>query len=246
MVLICLAITVALPGALQAWATAEVRSNEVNSADAAARAPERNKTSQPTNGSSKSPTAGQRLNDSAVIPAHRVRVLCVDAKGKPVEGADVHLFQNRGLGHDPRYLHFGPLKSDAQGKALFSDAIFFDQSGSFDRWIYARVPGKLVGAARSSRFASRQGIFNPEARVKMMPSRSVEGSVTVPDGFDPRSVTVSVRTMHIAVGDGDFDFQSFPREIRFLDKALPDIFECRPDVGGQIDSMTCRLLDVYR
>jgi hypothetical protein len=165
-----------------------------------------------------------------------VSVLCVDVEGKPVEGAEVHLFQSRGLGHDPRYLHFGPLKSDAQGKALFSDAIFFDELGNFDRWVYARVPGKLVGVGRSSRSRIRRSVFNPEARVKMMPSRSIEGAVTVPNGFDPRRVTVSVRVMHIATGDGDFDFQSFPRESRFrgLDTSLPDIFDCRPDVDGRI------------
>jgi hypothetical protein len=79
-------------------------------------------------------------------------------------------------------------------------------------------------------------IINPDARVQLMPSRSVMGQVSVPKGFDPASVTVCVRVMHVATGDGDFDYQSLPREPAFrgLDTCLPKIFECHPDAAGRI------------
>jgi hypothetical protein len=165
-----------------------------------------------------------------------VSVLCVDSDGKPVEGAEVHLFQQLGEAGNGRYLHFGPLKSDADGKALFSQAIFSGSLGNFDRWMYARVPGKLVGVGRSARWISRRSIINPEARVKMMPSRPVEGRVTVPKGFDPGNVTVKVRTMNITTGEGDWAYESFPRQVNFpgLDTSLPHIFETRPDANGRI------------
>ena len=70
----------------------------------------------------------------------------------------------------------------------------------------------------------------------MFASRSVEGRVSVPAGFDPTKVVVRVRNLHISTGRGFMDFQSFPREHQFpgLDTALPEIFECRPDAHGQI------------
>src|SRR6187455_2914090 len=83
---------------------------------------------------------------------HSVSVLCVDADGKPVEGAETYLFQNYGGGDQVRYVSSGPMKSDAAGKATFPQAIFSDALGNFDRWIYARVPGKQVGVARTARW----------------------------------------------------------------------------------------------
>jgi hypothetical protein len=114
---------------------------------------------------------------------HRASVLCVDAEGKPVTGAEVHLFQHVGEGRAGEYVHFGPVMSDASGQAQFSPAVFSGPLGNFDRWVYARVPGKLVGVARSARWTNRRGVINPEARVRRMPSRTVAGNVTVPEGF---------------------------------------------------------------
>ena len=165
---------------------------------------------------------------------HQVEVLCVDANGNPVAGAEVHLFQDTG-GAQPRYLHSGPLKSGEDGKASYPRALFSNPLGNFDRWIYARVPGKLVGAARSARW-SGTNIINSEARVKMMPSRSVEGLVKVPSGFTPSDVSVSVKTLHIVTGDGFMDYESFSRELVFqgLHNSLPANFVKTPDAQGRI------------
>ncbi len=72
--------------------------------------------------------------------------------------------------------------------------------------------------------------------MKLFASRSVEGRVSVPSGFDPTKVVVRVRNVHISTGAGFMDFQSFPREDHFpgLDTSLPEIFECRPDANGRI------------
>jgi beta-lactamase regulating signal transducer with metallopeptidase domain len=234
-----LALTIAAPGLFRTWVIAEddVTSNAVDTVETIAQATERIRNSEPARSQPKtSNDAGEAIKEAVPSPAHRVSVLCVDAEGNPVEGAEVHLFQYLGKERGARYLHFGPLKSDVEGKVLFSRALFSNSHGNFDRWVYARVPGKLVGAGRSARWISRRSIINPDARVKMMPSRSVEGTVTVPVGLDPKNVNVSVRTMHITTGDGDFEYQSFPREIHFrgLDTSLPGIFECRPDLEGRI------------
>jgi hypothetical protein len=170
---------------------------------------------------------------SQPLPIQRVDVLCVDADGKPVPDAEVHLFQQAG-GEGVRYLHSGPVTSDAQGRAICAEAIYTNEFGNFDRWIYARIPGRLVGVGRCAKWTN-QRVIDPDGRVVMQVSRSVEGQVTVPAGFDPTKVTVRVQTLHVFTGQGDFDFQSFPRyePFRGLDTGLPNIFDCRPDSKGK-------------
>jgi Carboxypeptidase regulatory-like domain len=183
----------------------------------------------PASRSSEPESAAPQSKQASV---QRVSALCVDANGNPVAGAEVHLFQHTGAG-DGRFAHAGPFTSDALGKAVCAQEIFSNQQGNFDRWIYARVPGRLVGVARCAKWTNRAA-FNREGRVQLMPSRSIEGRVTVPPAFDPTKVTVRVRTLHIFTGPGQTKYQSFPREDHFpgLDTALPQIFERQPDVSG--------------
>ncbi len=159
---------------------------------------------------------------------------CVDADGKPVPGVELHLYQYAG-GEGGRFLDSGTFTSDAQGRAICAEAIFSNELGNFDRWIYARVPGRLVGVARSAKWTNRR-VINPEFRIKLQVSRSLEGRVMVPAGFDPTKVTVRVRTLHVFAGPGEMNYDSFSREKTFpgLDTALPDRFECRPDAAGRI------------
>ena len=175
-----------------------------------------------------------QASPSPLPPIQRVNVLCVDADRNPVPGAEVHLFQRIG-GEDGRYLHSGTFTSDAEGRAVCAETIFSDEHGNFDRWIYARVPGRLVGVGRCAQWTN-QRVINPEGRVVMQPSRSVEGQLRLPAGYDPTKVVVRVQTLHIFTGAGDFDFESFPRydPFRGLDTALPEIFDYRPDSHGRI------------
>ncbi len=164
----------------------------------------------------------------------RVTVLCVDAQGKPVPHAEVYLFQQP-VGDKNPYVQSGPFMSDEQGRALCGEAIFSNDHGNFDRWIYARVPGSLVGAARGAKWTNRAA-FNAEGRVTLQPSRSIEGKVTVPAGFDPTKVVIRTRALHVINGPGFFDYGSIPRHDSFpgLDTALPERFDCRPDSQGRI------------
>jgi hypothetical protein len=161
-------------------------------------------------------------------------VVCVDKDGKPVTGAEVHLFQCV-VGEPTRFKHFGPFESDEQGRATCQRTVVYDVQGHFDRWAYAHVTGRLVGVARSTNWKNRKPI-NAEFRVDLQPSRSVEGQVTVPEGFDPAQVIVHTQVLHIKTGPRPFDFQSFPRHLPFegLDTALADVFDKRPDAQGRI------------
>ena len=176
--------------------------------------------------------AGKAAAEPAA-PAQKVNMACVDAQGKAVAGAEMYLFQYSGAAE--RYVQSGPFTSDVRGKAVCGEALFSNDLGNFDRWIYARVPGRLVGVSRSAKWTN-QKVINPEFQVEMHESGSVKGQVTVPDGFDCTKVVVRVRTLHIRTGAGLFQYQSFPREDHFpgLDTALPKIFDCRPDSTGQI------------
>lgn len=165
--------------------------------------------------------------------AEPVRMLCLDQEGQAVAGAEIHLFQYDGEAE--RYKPFGPFRSDAEGKAACDKELFTNTAGNFDRWLYARLPGMLVGAARCTKFPGGEPI-NADGEIRLWPSASVEGKVTVPEGFDPRMVTVRVMTLHIVTGPDFFDYQSFTREERFtgLNTALPAIFEHHPDADGHI------------
>jgi hypothetical protein len=116
-------------------------------------------------------------SQSPLPPIQKVNVLCVDAGGKPVSGAEVHLFQFAG-GEGGRYLNSGTFTTDEQGRAICAEEISSNELGNFDRWIYARVPGRLVGVARCAKWTNRQ-VINPEGRVMIQASRSIEGLVTV-------------------------------------------------------------------
>ena len=74
-------------------------------------------------------------------------------------------------------------------------------------------------------------MINPDFRVELQPSRSVEGVVTVPDGFNPAEVTVRIQVLHVGL-----KYNSFPRHLPFagLETALPEIFDKRPDAAGRI------------
>jgi thiol-disulfide isomerase/thioredoxin len=163
-----------------------------------------------------------------------VTVMCVNKDGKPVAGAEVHLFQSV-VGEPGRYKHFGPFAADDEGLAACPRAVVSDGQGHFDRWAYARIPGRLVGVGRSANWKKRAPI-NPELRVELQPSRSVEGFVTVPGGFDPTQVLVHTQVLHIKTGPGNLDFQGFPRHLPFdgLDKVLADVFDKHPDAEGHI------------
>ncbi len=164
----------------------------------------------------------------------KVAVTCVDSDGKPISGAEVYLFQFTGPAEGGRFVQSGPFMTDDGGRAECSDATLYD-GDKYDRWFYARVPGRLVGAGRTAKWTNRAA-FNTESRVVLRPSRVIDGRVVVPAGFDPAKVTVSVRTLQIMTGAGPMDYQTFTREDQFpgLDKALPGIFECRPDAQGRI------------
>jgi thiol-disulfide isomerase/thioredoxin len=180
------------------------------------------------------PQANTPKEASSTSQDQTVTILCVDREGKPVVGAEVHLFQAV-VGEPSRYKPFGPFVSDDQGRVACPRAVPYDGSGHFDRWVYARLPGRLVGVARSANWKGRSAI-NAEFRVQLEPSRSVEGVVTVPAGFDVTQVIVRTQVLHVSTGAGDFDYESFPRHLPFagLDTALPEIFDRRPDADGRI------------
>ncbi len=74
----------------------------------------------------------------------RVHVICAHPNGLPIPGAEVYLFQLIGEA-DGHFQESGPFASDAEGRVICSEAVLSNGLGNFDRWIYVRVPGRLVG-----------------------------------------------------------------------------------------------------
>ena len=181
-----------------------------------------------------SPTQPQDQTDRDTADSS-VPVQCVDADGRPVAGAEVYVFQYTGGDDDGRYEQSGPLTTDAEGRITGVAAVVRDDEGHFDRFFYARVPEKLVGVGRSANWKNR-AVFNPEGRIEMRPSRSIEVFVSVPEGADPTAITVRAQSMTVYTGTRDFDFQMWTREDRFpgLDTALSNIFERRVRPDGRV------------
>lgn len=163
----------------------------------------------------------------------RVIVKCVDVDGKPVAAAEVFVLQHRqGLTGAASYETSGPHTTDADGVATTCIALDYD-GGCFDRWLYARVPGKSVGGLRWLRL-DRSGPAHPaEPIVKLSPSREVSGRVHVPEGVDVRQVVV--RTLSLSGRDDTNPFaMPLPRQsaIDGLRTALPELFDARVDGDG--------------
>ena len=97
--------------------------------------------------------------DESVRRGMEVAVHCVDADGSPIEGAEVYLLQHDGQ-PECTYITTGPYRSDEDGFAVCDQSIS-RPSGTYDRWLYARVPGKLVGVGRAAQFREREP-FNEE------------------------------------------------------------------------------------
>lgn len=159
-------------------------------------------------------------------------VRCVQENEEPVEYAEVYVFQNDG----EKYVQSGPFTTDMAGEVYCGKAVFH-KGECYDRWIYARMKGKLVGVSRSVQFPGVRKPFNPKSIVTLFPSRSVKGVVEVPDGYDVTKVNVRVNNLNVRTGDKKYDFQSWPRNFRFpnLDTGLKEIFECNPAKDGTFE-----------
>jgi hypothetical protein len=162
----------------------------------------------------------------------RITVTCVDTEGKPVAGAEVHVFQYRGVPGPNSYEVHGPILTDANGTATAGVALD-REGGKFDRWFYARVPGKLVGGTRWFHIDPKAPP-PPAPSVRLEPSRELHGVVHVPNGFDVRSVRVRTLSLSARTADGGYG-TSFPREHSFdgLRNSLPERFDAAVDVDGR-------------
>lgn len=160
----------------------------------------------------------------------------MDATGLPVEGAEVYLFQmKQGKSKSTSDNNWvpqlsGPFKSNKAGLAACGDAIFLNENGKYSRTIYARVAGKLVGVAVSANYDGIP-VTNPKHQVSMHVSRSVEGTVKVPTGFDPAKATVIVDALQVSNGGGAEDDTLLDRTLTNL---LPQFFTFQPDGDGKV------------
>lgn len=166
----------------------------------------------------------------------RILVMCVDADAKPIANAEIHVWQYRpqpdGGG---KMQHYGPFASDAAGLAKTAVALTY-RGGRFDRWVYARVAGKLVGAARRLVYAKPKDDTAEAIEVALQPSRSVRGRVAVPDGFARDKVRIRVMGLNGMIGDNPWA-QPFPRQssITSLRNSLPERFDCAVNDEGAFE-----------
>ena len=157
-----------------------------------------------------------------------MHILCVDASGKLILRAGSTPVSKR-LRRSSALCALWSLVFGRTGKCSLPQALF-NRERNFDRFIYAPVfPNRLIGVARSSKWAGRLDI-NSDGRIVLQPSRSIEGLVTVPKGSTPPTSRFEWAVNVVYPGPGELDFESFPREERFpgLDTALPNFFKHHP------------------
>ena len=173
------------------------------------------------------------------VPVHiapeRVFVLCRDQAGQPLSGVEVWVFQDvpRPDG-SPRYQQYGPFTSAASGHAE-GPVPHVSREGRRERLVYAKVPDESVGVWLSGQTVKGRTSLAP-IEITLVPSRTVPGIVTVPEGFDLASVNVRVRYMRLP------DWRQkmsgcLPRDGSFpgLESMIPKQFETRPDRGGRFE-----------
>lgn len=143
----------------------------------------------------------------------RVTVTCIDVDGEPVAGAEVYMFQGKGITGRAGYEPSGPHRTGAGGVAATAIAIDY-RGGCFDRWFYARVPGKLVGGLRWLRFDANGPAWPEKPVIRLQPSREIHGFVRAPEGVDVR--TARVRTLSLsALDDSRPSGSQLPRYFEF-------------------------------
>lgn len=181
------------------------------------------------------------LIDREPIPLapERVTVVCKDTSGRPLPKVEVWVLQNTKQ-PDGKCLfrEFGPYASNASGRVVGPIAVTCRDHQHY-RLVYARVPGelvgwRLVGSPREARL-EETGDRLPPIEVTLTPSRTVSGTVSVPEGFDLASVNVRVHS--IRTPDERRTGGSFPRNRSFpgLESVLPEQLESRVDREGRFE-----------
>jgi hypothetical protein len=113
-------------------------------------------------------------------------VRCIDTAGKPIENAEVQVFE---LLLSPKLLvtRLGEtMLSGADGSCAPIATTKLETWHEY--WVYARVPDKLVGMQSTNLFGNRDG----NVTVKMVPSRRVSGTVRTPAETDVAAVRIRI------------------------------------------------------
>jgi len=137
------------------------------------------------------------LRAQTTAPTTTLHVNTIDSADKPVAGVDVYLFHEIYPAKDeanPRIVRVGPVKSDAAGVATLQ----IPQPDAKSEWtrtnVFARIPGKMIGASIVSNDAK-----TPQ-KILMGSAAPLKGTVTVPAGFAPADVAVSM--LSLMINDG--------------------------------------------
>ncbi len=134
-----------------------------------------------------------------------IRLRCVDEQGNPVPQAQVYVQQEITLKGGPSIIVWdpemrsiqdikGPILSDKDGYIEFP-LLESDGKSAYPQ-IYALVPNKQVGLWRSY-IDYDNPKFKENDTVRMVNSTSIPGQVTIPEGYDIRSVRVQVTYLKI-------------------------------------------------
>jgi RNA polymerase sigma factor (sigma-70 family) len=161
-----------------------------------------------------------------------LEVVCVDAAGKPVAGAEVRFHQacysDTG---DSREQVLPAATTDAAGRVRLGKLDLAAAGESWQREVLVRVPGQFLGGALRGYSARRPRASTDgdgPLRIVLERTGTVAGRVVVPAGFRPEDVTVRAIVAMIKSGDGPFGYSADPERW----KELPGLFHTRVNADG--------------
>ncbi len=190
------------------------------------------------------PAASQPAEPAQLEPAKQqsrrstetVEIKVVDAKEKPVSGAEVYLVQELAPSRQERnqiVTHSGAVIADASGTARFADMpSLLNSDLGRTRRAYARVPGKKMGFVNRS-YARRTGQPPEEPIVIVLEdSADLRGQTRVPEGYTPDQVLVEVLAVRLEPSSLS-RLQSFDTRDRQTGEVLwPELFRVHAHPDG--------------
>jgi beta-lactamase regulating signal transducer with metallopeptidase domain len=166
--------------------------------------------------------------------ADPLTIVCVDADGNPVPGAEVYLVENV---YRPAQTNVvGPAKADDMSVVRFPGISKVHEDRGWARHVYARLPGRMAGVGEHS-YTPGWSHELPEDpfKVRLAEIGEVRGSISVPKGFLPQDVTIRLLGMQVPGLKIPARYSSFtPHDVAKPNKRFwPETFERQADREGR-------------
>jgi len=155
----------------------------------------------------------------------QLTILCVDKEDTPLKGVEVRVAMT--VDELPSEKEtYGPFTTNEDGVVRVEE-LAHDRKVDGDRWIYAAIEDRAAAILRE--YANPPGDWTEyPLQVTLRETLQIAGIVIVPEGFDPREVTVAA----VRIGGNEHFIKRYNGPERGL---WPSLFEVHPDLEGHFE-----------